>query len=323
MRLQDIYENLKHDLETIESMLAWAVQTDHATLSQSAGHLLKAGGKRIRPVFVLLAGQFGNYDIERLKRVAVPLELIHMATLVHDDVIDDAETRRGHPTVKAKWDNRIAMYTGDYIFARSLTIAAEIADPRIHRTLSQSIVQICEGEIEQIRYFYNWNQSLLRYLQRIRRKTALLMAVSCELGGLVSQADKSIVRSLRLFGYYVGMAFQLTDDVLDLVGEEETLGKPAGSDLRQGNVTLPVIYALHHATADESGIIVDYLRSKGAHVSIEEVIRCVRNSGGISYTMGLAYRYLDKALQKLEELPANEARESLRMIAQFIGSRSY
>lgn len=323
MRLQEIYESLAHDLEAIENMLALSVRSDQTTLNKSASHLLKAGGKRIRPVFVLLAGQFGSYDIERLKKVAVPLELIHMATLVHDDVIDDAQTRRGHPTVKAEWDNRIAMYTGDFIFARSLTIASEIEDSRVHRALSESIVQICEGEIEQIRFFYNWRQSLLDYLQRIRRKTALLMAVSCELGGLVSKADTHIVRSLRMFGYYVGMAFQLTDDVLDLIGDEKVLGKPAGSDLRQGNVTLPVIYALQKAQKPERELIINYLESRGTSVSVEEVIQAVQNSQGIFYAMHLADRYLAKAIQELDHLPANEARESLRMIAHFVGRRSY
>lgn len=323
MNLQEIYENLAPDLEIIESMLALSVRSDQATLNQSASHLLKAGGKRIRPVFVLLAGQFGSYDIDRLKKVAVPLELIHMATLVHDDVIDDAQTRRGHPTVKAQWDNRIAMYTGDYIVGRALMIASEIDDLRVHRVLAESIVQICIGEIEQIRFFYNWRQSLLDYLQRIRRKTALLMALSCELGGLVSKADAHIVRSLRMFGYYVGMAFQLTDDVLDLTGDEKVLGKPAGSDLRQGNVTLPVIYALQNAPKSERELIINYLESRGTSVPVDEVIQSVQNSEGIFYAMELADRYLAKAIKELDHLPADEARESLRMIAHFVGNRSY
>ena len=136
MKLLDIYEELRNDLKIIEEELADSLVTDQVGLNQSSGHLLEAGGKRIRPLFVLLSGHFGQYDIHRLKRVAVPLELIHMATLVHDDVIDDAETRRGRKTVKAQWDNRVAMYTGDYIFARSLQVVTEIEDPAVHRILS-------------------------------------------------------------------------------------------------------------------------------------------------------------------------------------------
>lgn len=173
MKLLDIYEELRSDLKVIEEELAATLVTDQAGLNRSSGHLLEAGGKRIRPLFVLLSGHFGQYDINRLKRVAVPLELIHMATLVHDDVIDDADTRRGRKTVKAQWDNRVAMYTGDYIFARSLQVVTEIEDPAVHRILSRSIMDMCRGEIDQVRDFYDASPSLLRYFRRIKRKTAL------------------------------------------------------------------------------------------------------------------------------------------------------
>ncbi|MFC4078090.1 polyprenyl synthetase family protein [Salinithrix halophila] len=323
MRLQDIYKNLRNDLRLIERELEASVHTDHHQLNRSAVHLLEAGGKRMRPVFVLLSGKFGRYDIRRLKSVAVPLELIHMATLVHDDVIDDAATRRGRQTVKAKWDNRVAMYTGDYILGRSLTIASTIGDPEVHRVLSRAITEMCRGEIEQIRHFYNYEQSLLTYLQRIKRKTALLMAVSCHLGALVAGADPDHVRRLRLYGYYVGMAFQITDDVLDIVGKEKELGKPAGSDLRQGNVTVPIIYVLMHGSQQDRERIIRYLKSAGADPSLDDILDRLRGSEGIAWSYRLADRYLDKALWMLEGLPDGETRESLRLIAEFIGRRSY
>jgi heptaprenyl diphosphate synthase len=323
MKLQDIYHALQSDIGVIEEELSRSVQSEHRSLNESSLHLLEAGGKRMRPVFVLLAGQFGKYDIHRLKWVAVPLELIHMATLVHDDVIDDAATRRGRPTVKAKWDNRVAMYTGDYIFARSLTIAAQLREPEVHRVLSRAIVEMCRGEIEQIRDFYNGDQSLLRYFRRIKRKTALLMAISCQLGALVSGADAWVVRKLRLYGYFVGMAFQITDDVLDFTGDEQQLGKPAGSDLRQGNVTLPVIYTLREGSETHQTMIRRYLSTEGTAVPADEVIGIIRQSEGIAYAQQIARRYLDKAMAVLEELPDGEAKESFRLIAEFIGGRTY
>lgn len=323
MNLQEIYQNLKKDLELIEKELGDSVQTNHEQLVASATHLLKAGGKRMRPVFVLLSGHFGTYEIERLKKVAVALELIHMATLVHDDVIDDAETRRGRRTVKAEWDNRVAMYTGDYIFARALEGITRIGDPRVHQILATAIVRMCQGEIAQIQDLYQKDQSLRRYLHRIKRKTALLMAISCQIGALVSGASLSKVRNLFSYGYYVGMAFQLTDDVLDLTGDEKVLGKPAGSDLRQGNVTLPVIFALNHAPDQERELIEQYLQSEGKEGSIEEILSIIRQAGGVEYTLELSKRYLQKAIASLKALPPSLERESLRMIAEFIVQRSY
>lgn len=323
MKLQDIYRNYRRDLRLIEKELGKSIRTEHRQLNQSAAHLLDAGGKRMRPVFVLLAGKFGDYDIQRLKNVAVPLELIHMASIVHDDVIDDAATRRGKQTVKAKWDNRIAMYTGDYIFARALTIASRIGNPEVHRVLARSVMEMCQGEIEQIRDFFDENQSLIRYLQRIKKKTALLMSVSCQLGGLVSEASPEHVRRLRLYGYYVGMAFQITDDVLDIVGDEKVLGKPSGSDLRQGNVTLPVIYVLQRGSEADRRQILEYLRTKGQRDSIGDILQGIRTSDGIDYAYGLADRYLEKAYAVLTRLPEGKARDSLQLIAEFVGRRNY
>lgn len=323
MNLQQIYHNLKKDLEQIEEDLSFAVHADYQPLRQTATHLLEAGGKRMRPVFVLLSGHFGDYELTRLKQVAIALELIHMATLVHDDVIDDAQTRRGRLTVKAKWDNRIAMYTGDFIFAQALAEIAKIEDAEVHRILSTAIMRMCLGEIDQIEDLYNGDQDLRQYLRRIKRKTALLMAVSCQLGAIVSGAKPEVVRDLYGYGYYVGMAFQLTDDVLDIVGEEKVLGKPAGSDLLQGNVTLPVSYALHYGAQEDKELIRNYLLSKGEESNIEQILDVVRRAGGVEYTLGLSKQYLQKAQERLDRLPASSERESLRMIAEFIVRRSY
>jgi heptaprenyl diphosphate synthase len=328
MRLADIYRSLKSDLDYIEKDLEQSITTEDPILHQTSSHLLKAGGKRIRPVFVLLAGKYGEYDIEDLKFVAASLELIHMATLVHDDVIDNAETRRGQQTVKARWGNQLAMYTGDYVIAEGLLKITELGIPRVHQILSRAIVQMVVGEIEQIREFDSLDQSLRDYLHRIKRKTALLIAVSCQLGAIVSKAPEPAVRALYNYGYHVGMAFQITDDILDFIGNEKKLGKPAGSDLRQGNITLPAIYCLQDPVigAEVRQLISSFRTNEELSASekeraIKEAIRLIGTSEGIHYAKRLADRYIRKALMWLDQLPHNQASKLLHEIAYLIGKR--
>ncbi|EGL82858.1 heptaprenyl diphosphate synthase component II [Caldalkalibacillus thermarum TA2.A1] len=319
MNLMDIYQELKDDIHVIEQELFRSIDSHYPLIEEAASHLLKAGGKRIRPVFVLLGGKSGVYDIERLKHVAVALELIHMATLVHDDVIDDAETRRGKPTVKAKWDNRVAMYTGDFIFAQALSRITRLSDPRVHQILSKAIVDMCVGEIEQIQALYQWNQSLKTYFMRIKRKTALLMAISCQLGGLVCNAPEPVVRALYRYGYYVGMAFQITDDILDFTGSEKQLGKPAGSDLRQGNITLPVLASFRNP-AIRDAIINEF---KSGSPDMPKIINLIKQSGGIHVAKTIAQRYLEKARRSLEDLQSVYSKKTFIQITDFIEQRTY
>ena len=242
MKLKLLYSDLKSDLDIIEKELAIAVNSSSHLLNEASLHFLLAGGKRIRPVFVLLAAKFGNYSIDSIKSVAVSVELIHMASLVHDDVIDDAETRRGRETVKAQWNNRVAMYTGDFLFANAIEYITDLQNTYAHEVLSQTMVELCIGEIIQIEDKHYLEQTVRDYLRRIKRKTAILISASCELGAIASEADEKTVRHLKRFGYYVGMSFQIIDDILDFTSTDEQLGKPAGSDLAQGNITLPVLY---------------------------------------------------------------------------------
>jgi heptaprenyl diphosphate synthase len=320
MKLKMMYSFLNSDINIVEKELENTIQTESLLLRQASLHLLQAGGKRIRPVFVLLAGKFGKYDMNVIKHVAVALELIHMASLVHDDVIDDAELRRGKPTIKSKWDNRIAMYTGDYIFALATELMTKIENPLAHQILSNTIVEVCIGEIEQIKDKYRFDQNLRDYLRRIKRKTALLIAASCQLGAIAAGVDEKIHKKLFRFGYYVGMSFQIIDDVLDFTATEKELGKPAGSDLIQGNITLPVLYAMSdssikqkifevHEDMDQSELII--------------IINMIKNSGAIERSFEMSDRYLDKALQILNELPENKANKTFRDLAKFIGRRKY
>lgn len=322
MKLRDIYSNLSNDIQKVEKELEQSLQAKQPVLKQASLHLLKAGGKRIRPVFVLLAGKFGDYNIEEMKKVAVPLELIHMASLVHDDVIDDAEMRRGRKTIKAKWDNRIAMYTGDYILARALSIITDLQQETGHQILSRAIREMTIGEIEQIRDQYNWDQHLYHYLKRIKRKTALLIAVSCHLGALATNVKEEYAWALYRFGYNVGMSFQITDDILDFTGTEKQLGKPAGSDLLQGNLTLPALYAIQDPLVRKK---VNQITKESQlnKEQIEEILTLIRQSGGIEYADQCSKRYLQRAFDALEILPNIDAKQSLFEIAKYIGTRKY
>ncbi|MEX2460820.1 MAG: polyprenyl synthetase family protein [Paenibacillaceae bacterium] len=324
MKILDIYARLKKDMNYIEKELEKSIYSDYTIMRETSAHLLKAGGKRIRPVFVLLAGQFGNYQLDQLKNVAVPMELIHMASLVHDDVIDDADTRRGQLTVKSKWDNRIAMYTGDYIFAKALGVVTQLANPLIHQVMSKAIVEMSIGEMEQIRFFFHTNQTVRDYLLRIKRKTALLIAISCQLGAIAANAPKSVVQKLYQFGYNVGMAFQIRDDILDLCGTEQQIGKPPGSDIKQGNITIPMLLALQEESLREPLLQeIARIQALDGQTDVSAFIRMIRNSKGIAKAEDMAARYIEKAIAALKELPDAQAKQDLIRIAYFVGNRSH
>jgi heptaprenyl diphosphate synthase len=324
MKLIELYAKMKKDVSFIEKELERSIDSEHALLREASLHLLKAGGKRIRPVFVLLGAKFGNYDLEKIKHVAVPLELIHMASLVHDDVIDDAETRRGQLTVKSKWDNRIAMYTGDYIFAKALTVVTKLPNSKIHQIMSKAIVEMSIGEMEQIRYFFNTEQTVRNYLLRIKRKTALLIAISCQLGAIAADAEEDVSKHLYHFGYNVGMAFQIRDDLLDLCGTEKEIGKPPGSDIRQGNITLPVIFALQQPELKLALLEqMERIRDEDGQTDISVFINLIRKSNGIRRSEALASQYIDKAISALQALPNIQAKKDFIGVAHFIGNRTY
>ncbi|CQR46692.1 Heptaprenyl diphosphate synthase component 2 [Paraliobacillus sp. PM-2] len=320
MKLAMTYSYLKPDLQVIEQALEETIQAKHPILNEASTQLLKAGGKRLRPIFVLLAAQFGNYNLSKLKSVAVALELIHMASLVHDDVIDDAKLRRGMPTVKAKWDNRIAMYTGDYIFARSLEYLSDLNNPRAHQILAKTMIDLTVGEIEQIKDKYNLDQHLRHYLRRIKRKTALLISSSCQLGAIAADVPIEQEKQLKRYGYYIGMSYQIIDDILDFTSSAKQLGKPAGSDLMQGNITLPALIAMKDPSF--SNKLMDlFSHQKINQQQIDPLIHYIKNSDAIDKAFDLSNQYLEKASRALNELPDVKAKQTFEDIANYIGKR--
>ncbi|MEI3604731.1 heptaprenyl diphosphate synthase component II [Pseudogracilibacillus sp. SE30717A] len=323
MKLANIYGFLKKDLQDIEHMLTETIEAEHPILREASLQLLQAGGKRIRPVFVLLSAQFGNYNenIEQIKSVAVALELIHMATLVHDDVVDDAELRRGKPTIKYLYGNRVAMYTGDYILARALEVITTVKIPTVHHSLSKTLVKVVEGEIAQIEDKYNVNQGIKDYLRRIKRKTALLIAISCKLGAIASGATMKQANQLYRYGYNVGMSFQIIDDILDFTASSEELGKPTGSDLIQGNITLPIFFAMNDQEFMDELVHVFQSSNQIDEERIKHLLFLLKQTDAIEESYRLSNLYLQKGIQSIQTLKNTKAKRTLQTIASIIGKR--
>lgn len=318
----DIFAEIRDDLKIVEEELRAVVQSPDPLIAETATHLINAGGKRLRPAFCLFGAKFYHYDLKKVLPLAVALELIHMATLVHDDVVDSAVTRRGIPTVKSMWGNKISTHLGDYIFAKSLMLISKYDNPIIPRVLSDTSVKMCEGEIQQISTTFDSAQNIKDYFYRINRKTALLIAASCQLGAVACGAPISIYGSLRRYGHNIGMAFQITDDILDLVADQRQLGKPIGSDLRQGILTLPVIYALKRCEGrDRLKEII--LKEDKTEDEIEEAVEMIVSCGGIDHANRAVLKYIAKAKKELSLLPDIPARVTLSTIADFISIRKF
>ncbi|TCI23131.1 polyprenyl synthetase [Exiguobacterium sp. SL-10] len=320
MSLKRLYRHMNREIEHIDRFLSTRVQTDHPVIEAASKQLLDAGGKRIRPAFVLLSAGFGQTKDIRLTKVAASLELIHMASLVHDDVIDDAKLRRGKPTVMERYDERVAMYTGNTLFGEAIRLVSEIDSPDVMQIMADTMELICVGEINQIQDQYDWGQSPKRYLDRIARKTALLIETSCAAGAVVSGASPDVVKQLRLFGYDIGMAFQMTDDLLDFTAKSFQLGKPVGEDLKHGHKTLPLFYSAENPDFfDRLQQVSHSSDSSLTHTLVREVQR----NGTLERSQRTIDRYVNRAIRRLDGLPDVPDKRSLIEIAEYIGKRKW
>jgi heptaprenyl diphosphate synthase len=322
MIYQDIFKELRNDMAYVEDELKSYTGASETLLGETSSHLLQAGGKRLRPTFIILAGKFFNYSLEKLAPLAAAIELIHMASLVHDDVIDKADTRRGIPTVSSSWGNPVAVFTGDYLFAEALSIVARFENDQISRLLANVSLHMCEGEIEQMEQAGCLEQSLSTYLRRIKRKTAILMSACCVVGALASEAPVWAARHLQRFGYHLGMAFQISDDTLDFVGMKKVIGKPVGSDLRQGIITLPVICALRNPDY-QTKIRCILRQEQKTEADWQQAVELIKESGALDDTRHLCNLYLDKARSDLACLPNLPPRRIFAKITDFISTRDF
>jgi len=310
------------DLCQMTENLKKLVGARHPILYAAAEHLFGAGGKRLRPAIVLLASRATSPDqtiYSSHRRLAEITEMIHTASLVHDDVVDEAELRRGVPTVHASFGNRIAVLAGDFLFAQSSWYLANLNNLEVVKLLSQVIMDLAEGEIQQGLNRFDTSLSIDAYLEKSYYKTASLIANSCKAAGVLSQVSPEMAMNLYNYGRHLGLAFQIVDDLLDFTSSADTLGKPAGSDLRSGNLTAPVLYALEEKPYLESLIDREFAQDN----DLEQAIALILDSQGLQRTKELADHHAQVAVQHLAELPPSPSREALIRLKDYVLSRAY
>jgi heptaprenyl diphosphate synthase len=306
-------------LDEVEAALEKAVRADSDLLAQTASYLLKAGGKRFRPILVLLSGYFGDPSDPRLVPGSVSIELVHQATLYHDDVIDEADARHGVQAANIRWNNTVAILTGDYLFARASEISTDLGTD-ICALLARTIATLCDGQIREVEAAGRLDQTESAYMEIIRRKTGTLIATSCRLGGMLSDAPLESLDVLEEFGEALGLAFQLSDDIMDLVASERELEKEPGQDLREGVFTLPVLHALGHARyGDELRRLL--ASGRADEPGLPRALEIVRSPENLAHARAAVVAEVDRARELAERLPAETARTALVQLAEYLAAR--
>lgn len=303
MGLWDAYPEIDRELDKVEHYMKKVIPSRKKVLTQISLELIGAGGKRLRPAFVILGAKHGKYDEEKIIPLAAAIELLHTATLVHDDIIDDSKLRRGKTTVQAKWGKDMAVYAGDYLFTKAFTILSDKTSFEHLNRIAQGVKAICEGEIDQYEIKYNANVSVMDYLKRIYRKTAVLFVMSILVGGYEGKCKRKTLNALGKFAASFGMAFQIRDDLLDYISTEKEEGKPIGNDIKQGIYTLPLLFALQD---DQKKDEIIGLLGKKQNIQEEEmnqIITLVKQTQGLKLTNELKDKFTNKALLTLDDIP--------------------
>ena len=315
-----MFDVIKGDLAQLEEHLLQAVTAPEPDITEIGSHLITSGGKRIRPALCLLAAHGGpKFELARVMPLAAALELIHTASLVHDDVIDAADTRRGAATVNARWNNQVAILSGDFVFARAFAMVAEQGYGKsVLKGLADLVGNLSIGEIIQDRNVYKASRDVADYYARIKKKTADFLETCCALG---AETQEEVAR-LADYGHAIGMAFQITDDLLDILETEEQTGKPAGNDIRQGILTLPVIRAMEVSPdAEELASIVT--NPEMTPEMAERALAIVRATDGVDVARDKADEYLATAKASLPAALPSDIREAFELVADFIGERNF
>lgn len=307
-------------LARVEERLLEAASADDAYLTKIAQHLLLAGGKRFRPLLALLAAEFGEARDHRPGEAGVSVELIHVGSLYHDDVIDEADVRRGAASVNANWSNTVAILAGDFLMARASEVAATHLSQESVRLLAATYAELVEGQTRELQLDFNLGHGVTEYEQVIAGKTASLIRTSARLGALAADADDAIVEALSAWAWEVGMVFQIADDALDLVADEEAIGKPAGSDIREGKFTMPVLEALSGPDGDQVRSLLESPHPYADDV-VKDVIEIVRAGGHVDSSLAEASRRLDLASGALARVPDSEARQILDGLGTYLLGR--
>jgi len=317
--ISTIYEPIQEGMAEVEASFRAVGDVDLPWMVEPLKYVLESGGKRIRPALTLLAGKPYHYNPKQMVPLATAVELFHTATLVQDDAIDKSAVRRGKPTVNSLWGEAIAVLLGDYLFAKAAELVCSTGNLRVMSIFAQTLMHISSGQLRQYVSAYNWRQDRQEYYQQIESKTAWLFSVAAQSGALMSGALEEEAEALRTYGLNLGMAFQIVDDILDFIGEEEELGKPVASDLLQGTLTLPAILLMEQHP-DET-IIKEIFEKRGDVAGVARVIEMIRRSSIVEKCYQIAADFCAQACLALKGLPDNACRKSLLDLADYVIER--
>jgi geranylgeranyl pyrophosphate synthase len=322
--LSRIFASIQSDLDQVDITFQARATSGLPILRSASMHTLSSPGKRLRTALTLLAGKLNHYHFDKLLLLSVAFEMTHLATLIHDDIIDEASTRRNHPTVNALWGEKIALLLGDYYFAKTASLIADLEDSRIDHLFSDTVIAVCEGSIMEIMNTGRIDLSIEAYYEKTKRKTACLIAACSKGGAIISQASDEEIELLYSYGINLGMAFQIIDDILDYTQDQSTIGKPAGNDLRQGMITLPLIYALQGSTMNGCHQQVQKLLSgpEKDEKEILAIVNWVTQGESVKQAMADAHHYAEKAREALHHFPVSPNRNVLNDLIDFVIMRN-
>ena len=316
------HDAVKEDFAAVNQLIIDRLHSD-VDLVENIGHyLVEAGGKRLRPLMVLLTARALNYDGKQHLDLAAIIEFIHTATLLHDDVVDMSQLRRGRPTANANWGNAPSVLVGDFLYSRAFQMMVAIGSMDVMAILSDATNVISEGEVQQLVNAKKPDVSEADYLTVIDKKTAVLFAAACEVAAVLGGASAEVRAALKAYGHHVGMAFQLVDDALDYTGDAATLGKNVGDDLAEGKPTLPLSHAMRAGSATQSAVIAEAIR-QGDATKLPDILAIVQQTGAMTYTLECAKQQVNEALTQLRLLPDNRYTQAMAQVAQFALGRNY
>ncbi|HEV7231292.1 MAG TPA: polyprenyl synthetase family protein [Bacteroidia bacterium] len=319
--IDQIKAPVTREMDEFEEKFLASMKSSVPLLDKITHYIVRRKGKQLRPLFVFLSAKACGQITESTYRAAALIELLHTATLVHDDVVDDSNLRRGFFSVNALWKNKIAVLVGDYLLSQGLLLSVNNSEFRLLGIVSNAVREMSEGELLQIEKARRLDIAEPVYFEIIRQKTASLIASCCSCGAATAGADESMQEKMKLFGELTGIAFQIKDDLFDF-GSGDDIGKPTGIDIKEKKMTLPLIYALNHASASDKRRIINIVKNNNEDpVKVAEVIRFVIQSGGIEYTRGKMLEYRDQAITLLRTLPETDARHSLEQLVIYTTER--
>ncbi len=319
--LSEINHTIENELKEFNKLFSQALKSKVALLELVTRYLHKQKGKKIRPLLVLLSSNICGGIKERSYRGAALVEMLHTATLVHDDVVDSAETRRSFPSINAVWKNKIAVLMGDYLLSRGLMLAVDGNDFDFLRVITNTVKRMSEGELLQINKTRKLNIDEETYFRIISDKTASLLSTCCEIGARASTEAMEKISAMRDFGENLGIAFQIRDDILDYIGTKKIFGKPLGGDIKEKKITLPLIYALKQSPKEENSKIIKLIKNGANKSDIDEVISFVKKYDGINYADTVAAEYTNRALNNLKIFDESESRNALESLVSFVVER--